>query len=140
MSAFEKRVKADELVDGMTLYPLFSVTGSVADMESPVRVGVHRELVLNRMLSQYALKEATYRMVSSDERNFFYRDYNINFERSVNSPDKQYNFHALFKTEADAVAAMNEINSGQLSPELSAVRDRLVKAKQFDRDTHDDQW
>lgn len=135
MNRFEKRVKADELVAGMALYPVFSVSGSVASTEEPVVVGVAHDIWRSPISERTAD-----RMIDSNGRDFFYRDHNIEFERSIRNPDEQYNFHALFKTEEDAKAAAAEINIGDLSPTLAEVRDRLVKHRQDMRDCEDDQW
>jgi len=126
MNAFEKRVKANELVAGMKLYPVFSVSGSVASKEKPVVVAEPSR----RTGSGCTLMETT------DGYTYSYGDHNLYLDPAV----PQYNFHALFKSEEEATEAMLEINSGDLSPAMVEVRDRLVAKKQRERDLEDDQW
>lgn len=126
MNAFEKRVKADELVAGMKLYPVFSVSGSVASKEKTIVVAE----------ASKQTRQGSNMMVTTDGYSYYYGDNNLYLDPGV----PQYNFHALFKSEEDATAAVLEINNGDLSPEMTAVRDRLVAKNQKDRDFADDQW
>lgn len=126
MNAFEKRVKANELVAGMKLYPVFSVSGSVASKEKTIVVAEESKQT----------RQGSNMMVTTDGYSYYYGDNNLYLDPGV----PQYNFHALFKSEEDATAAVLEINNGDLSPEMTAVRDRLVAKNQKDRDFADDQW
>lgn len=126
MNAFEKRVKADELVAGMKLYPVFSVSGSVASKEKTIVVAE----------ASKQTRQGSNMMVTTDGYSYYYGDNNLYLDPGV----PQYNFHALFKSEEDATAAVLEINNGDLSPEMTAVRDRLVAKNQKERDFADDQW
>lgn len=126
MNAFEKRVKANELVAGMKLYPVFSVSGSVASKEKTIVVAE----------ASKQTRQGSNMMVTTDGYSYYYGDNNLYLDPGV----PQYNFHALFKSEEDATAAVLEINNGDLSPEMTAVRDRLVAKNQKDRDFADDQW
>ncbi|QDH49053.1 hypothetical protein PHYNN_221 [Pantoea phage Phynn] len=133
MKAFEKRVYADELVEGMKLYPVFSVSGSVAVVESPI-------YVKTPFSHFYVMGQKMDRMVDGDNREYYYNDYNIRFRCFTYNADKQYNFHALFKSKEDAEAAAKEINEGDLSPELVEVRNRLVSGRQTEREQENDNW
>lgn len=105
-SAFEKRAQVKDIKPGVILYEVISITGEKAQMgRKHIITGKpydHRGLGLFvKGIAVYETWE-NHTEFSLDDRNVTGRNH--------------YNFHALFLSEADAQAYVDQINNGQLPP------------------------
>lgn len=128
MNSFEKRASLTDIRPMRKLYPVFSVTGSVAAVESPFVV-----------LSPPYVSDMTGSLFAANDRGetFSMLDHNV---KGVEHKQEQYNFHAVFLSKEAAEEYAKDINEGNLSEELVKVRDRLVGDRQAERETEDDNW
>lgn len=127
MNTFDKRVALTDVRPSTRLYPVFSVTGSVADLEDSFVV-----------LSPPYTNEKTGSLFAANDKGqtFSMRDWNV---KGLSSSE-QYNFHALFRSKQDAEEYAKDINEGNLNKELAEIRDRLVGERQAEREMEDDNW
>ena len=131
MNAFEKRISLEDIKPGVVVWPVISVTGSVAAV-----------MAMSEFASEPYKGEQlpdSFRFDWHPERAYF-----GNFANDANvkgaETGKQYNFHAFFLNEEDAKAYAEMINNDELPDDLKALRDELVKKAQARRDEEDDWW
>lgn len=107
MNAFEKRAVLKDIKPGAILYEVISITGEKAQMgRKHIITGFPRE---HRGLGLFVNGITVYDdwenkgKFSLDDRNVTGRNH--------------YNFHALFRSEADAQAYIEQINNDKLPPD-----------------------
>lgn len=129
MNAFEKRISVEDIQPGVVVYPVFSVTGSVACVYNPAKMisGVFKCHVIGKMRLQW------------DPENSYSSSY-LEDSNVKGAGTRQYNFHALFLNEKDAEEYAAMINNNQLPDDLRELRDEFVKRKQEEREMDDDLW
>lgn len=123
MNAFEKRISLEDIKPGVVVWPVFSVTGSVAVVMNPVEFasGPYRCDTIGAWRFQFNKNE--------------YGCSNYVNDNNVKLPNnRQYNFHALFLNKKDAEEYAEMINSNTLPDDLRALRDQFVAEQQEERE------
>ena len=129
MNAFEKRISLEDIKPGVVVWPVFSVTGSVAAVCNPAKFisGVFKCPVVGKMRFQW------------DPENSYHTSY-LEDSNVKGAGTRQYNFHALFLNEKDAEEYAAMINNNQLPDDLRELRDEFVKQKQEEREMDSGSW
>ncbi|QPI17812.1 hypothetical protein POP12_020 [Pectobacterium phage POP12] len=137
MKTYNKRINISDIRIGATLYPVFSVTGSHAEIEKPIKVLTEANCQNN--IREYAFKYECQGRFGNLLYDKFLEDNNVKpHKRFLNyRPKKQYNFHALFRTQEDANDFANEINNGFLTDEKKELRSRFISNQQGIREFED---